>query len=67
MMTATKAITSLFPSTPTLTCLTSVTLEPTYASIQISQTELNGNSSAIHSDGGDVTHGHLALLTLVEK
>jgi hypothetical protein len=32
-----------------------------HVTIRIAQTELNGNASSIHSNGGSSIHGHLAL------
>jgi hypothetical protein len=56
-----SSITASFP-TPLITPLTSTaTGQPTYATIRIAQTQLNGNAASIPSHSGDGIHGHLAL------
>lgn len=54
------ALLSLFPI-PVLTPVATSTSVPTYASLQVVQTELNSNATAIHSTGGDGRFGHLVL------
>ena len=34
---------------------------PSYASLRLAQTELNGNAASVHSNSGGGLHGHLAL------
>jgi hypothetical protein len=63
MMTATNAaITFLLPN-PTLARITSITLEQTYASIQIAQTKSNEKSTTIHTPMV-VVMAHMAILPL---
>jgi hypothetical protein len=56
-----SSITASFP-TPIITPLASATTgQPTYATIRMAQTQLNGNAASIPSHSGDGVHGHLAL------
>jgi hypothetical protein len=53
-------IASSFPK-PILTPLADARTPPTYAKLRITQTELNGNATSIHSNLGDGLLGHLTL------
>jgi hypothetical protein len=50
-----------FPK-PTITAIASRQTCPTYASLKIAQSELNGNAASIHTNLGGGQHGHIALI-----
>jgi hypothetical protein len=57
---ADSSILANFP-TAVLTPIASLTLPPTYLSLETAQRELNANAASVHSYGGGGRHGHLAL------
>jgi hypothetical protein len=59
LLSATDYIAS-FP-TKTLPPIADTRSRPTYASLRLAQTELNGNAASVHSNLGGGLHGHLAL------
>ena len=59
VLTATS-ITASFPI-PVLSHIATVTSPPTYATIRLTQTQLNSNAITVPSYAGDGIHGHLAL------
>jgi hypothetical protein len=59
-MSAAANITQSFPIT-TITPIADTHTRPSYASLRIAQTELNGNAASVHSNHGGGEHGHLAL------
>jgi hypothetical protein len=62
-----SSITAYFP-TPIITPLASATTgQPTYATLRVAQTQLNGNAASIPSHSGDGIHGHLALTLTPEQ
>ena len=65
-MTTTTNITSAFP-THVLTPIADSQSRPSYASLCITQTELNGNAASVHSNLGDGLHGHLALTIPIDE
>ena len=58
---STGTIASSFPH-PTLTPIATSTMEPTYSTLCIAQTQLNANAASIHSNAGDRIHGHIVLM-----
>ena len=59
--TTASTISANFP-VPELTPLCpNATTAPTYATLQLAQTQLNANATSVPSSGGDGLHGHLAL------
>ena len=60
MTTSISKIADSFPI-KTLTPISTSTSKPTYATITVAQTQLNGNAMSVPSDGGDGILGHLAL------
>jgi hypothetical protein len=59
-MTTTNTTMLAFPST-TLTPIADSQNRPPYASLRVTQTELNGNTASVHSNLGDGLRSHLAL------
>jgi hypothetical protein len=66
MATTTNNITLDFPTT-TITPITDSQSHPLYASLRVTQTELNGSAASVHSNLGNGLHGHLALTILTTK
>ena len=58
---STKDALAAFPYPKLTPIATSASGPPTYASIKLAQTELNGNAASVPSTGGDGILGHLAL------
>ena len=54
------SITASFPI-PVLTAIATATSLPTFATIRLTQTQLNSNAVTVPSHEGDGIHGHLAL------
>ena len=55
------AIVSGFPH-PILTPIATMTTEPTYSTLRITQTQLNANAASVHSNTRDGIHGHIVLM-----
>jgi hypothetical protein len=62
-MSAATSITQSFPIT-TITPITDTHSRPSYTSLRITRTELNGSDASIHSNLGGGEHGHLVLTTI---
>jgi hypothetical protein len=61
METTNAAITTNFPN-PVLAALGTKNTDPAFKTLQVVQVQPNANAASIHSDYGDVTNDHLALV-----